>query len=201
MMLTIARLQSFYDQLKSGLEDSTIVIGGGAVYDTLNGRPVRDLDVYVQSPFDWDTGTEDLKEDISNTVTWFNRTYYTSGKCLSKSDIDKKNYGTVSVQTVWHWDHTIGDLPVDMIFVSKPPSEYIETEFSFGLCQAWVGHYGLRTTRAYWRDSLNRTITFMLDHKVGTPAHDKCREHALKLKLKYPDWKFRNITPTNPHSL
>lgn len=199
MKLTIPRLQQFYDQLKRSMEDCTIIIAGGAVRDALNGREVKDLDVYIQCGLDWDKDPCDVAEEVESVIFTWNKQFFSKGKCLSEEIVDggQGAYKGISIQTVWHWDHACGDLPLDLIFVNRDPSTVVKQEFDFGICQAWVGHYGLKTHPAYWTDSLNRTITY-LRPTASASLRVKSQEHAGRILTKYPGWKCRGITPINP---
>lgn len=68
----------------------------------------------------------------------------------------------IGIHSVWHWSHGFNNLPCDLVFIKEDPAKCYEA-FDFGLCQALVSPaYGLRTSRAYHQDALNRKITYLL---------------------------------------
>lgn len=201
MKLTIERLKTFYSQLRKPIDSTSVIIAGGSVRDALNGRDVKDLDVYVQLSYDIEEDSLDAADEIDTVVEAWNKVFFSEGKCISTSDApdrgrkDTKYGGLVSIKDVWHWKSGLGDLPVDLIFVNRDPALVVKEEYDFGICQAWVGHYGLKTLPAYWSDSFNRTITYLDRHRAGTSMHTKSREHAARILAKYPGWRTRNILP------
>jgi hypothetical protein len=171
-----------------------LVIAGGSVRDVLNNRPVKDIDVFMQVP-DWEHDPLQASELIDEVVAAVGKLFYSPGvsrETVIVNDPDAEGDASdisYDIHSVWHWTCGFNCMPVDIVFIKEDPAKCYEA-FDFGLCQALVSPvYGLRTSRAYQRDSLNREITFLLN----AAQRDRSRVHLSHFLPKYPGWKVRGI--------
>lgn len=193
--LTVDRLTSFGASMKQAIKGAApLVIAGGAVRDVLNNRPVKDIDVFMQVP-DWEHNPLDASELIDDVVAAVNKLFYTTGvsrDSLIVSDPDCQGDASdvsYDIHSVWHWTCGFNCLPCDIVFIREDPAKCYEA-FDFGICQALVSpSYGLRTSRAYQRDALDRKITFLL----GDEERERSRIHLSHFLPKYPGWKVSGI--------
>ena len=189
--LTFERLNEFYGRIKKNtLKGSSLAFAGGAVRDIFCNRPVKDFDIFIQTPTSWDDDSCTAGEEIEETITALNRLFYSTatekGSVSVAEASEITGYGGSDIINVWGWDHAFNDMPLDLVFINKDIEEHVTQSFDFGLCQAWVGYAGLRTSQAFKRDYANKTITFT--GSTGGNVDD----HARRIAAKYPGWKFRN---------
>lgn len=196
--LTIARLTEFYAQLKRALPDMSLAIAGGSVRDILCNRQVKDFDIFIQVA-DWKIDPGEAAEEIGFAVDKLNALFFDHGVCKSSKQVSngsRESYGNshIEIAEVWAWTHGFNDMPCDIVFVDHEPAVAVTDGFDFGICQAWVGHYGLRTTRAFWKDYYNKTLTYMFNRHPGNEKQYKSsQEHLIRLLEKFPRWKPRDI--------
>lgn len=194
--LTVDRLQAFGVSMRQATSGKApLVIAGGAVRDVLNNKHVKDIDVFVQVP-DWEHNPLEASELIEEVVAAVNKLFYAPGVSREtviitdpNGDCDVSDVSNYDIHSVWHWESGFNSMPVDIVFIKGDPSKCYEA-FDFGLCRALVSPiYGLRTSRAYQRDSLNQEITFLLDDS----QRDRSRIHLSHFLPKYPGWKVKKI--------
>lgn len=194
--LTVERLTSFGRTMKQAIKAAApLVIAGGAVRDVLNNRPVKDIDVFMQVP-DWEHSAFEASELIDEVVAAVNKLFYSSGSPRESLTIEAES-GEASdisydIHSVWHWAHGFNNLPCDLVFIKEDPAACYEA-FDFGLCQALVSPaYGLRTSRAYHQDALNRKITYLLGSQ-GEEQRQRAKRHLNRFLPKYSGWKVSGI--------
>lgn len=157
-----------------------------------NEREVKDFDIFVQVP-DWEDDPCEASELIDDVVRAVNDLFYQQGgpKSESLQDIEKEEgYGGYDIYSVWGWTHGFNSMPCDIVFIRDEPIAHLK-QFDFGLCQALVSpSFGLRTTGAYQRDAIDKTITFLL----GPEERDRSRAHLHRFLPKYQGWKVRGIS-------
>jgi hypothetical protein len=199
--LTIERLQSFHTQMAqalylSGSPNMPCAIAGGCVRDILCKKPIKDIDILI-TVSDWELdlkAAKEAEEEIEFAVERLNKLFCCKG--VSKSDFhveDPKHEGNpykgATIAEVWSWKNGFNDMECDVLFVSMEPLGYIREAFDFGICQTLVGHYGLRTTPAFWKDYHNQTLTFGLEDS----RRESSKEHLKRLLDKFSGWHPRNI--------
>lgn len=201
--MTIDRLKGYYDQLRKALplhvkDGFGIAIAGGCVRDTLLKRPIKDIDIMIEVR-SWYNDPHETEEDIDYIVEQLDKLFFTKGQCKSAISVESRrgrySGSHMDLASVWGWEHGFNDYPVDVLFVAQHPSDEIKEQFDFGICQAWVGFYGLETTRAFWKDQTDKTITYLRKDGVTSPAQlEACGKHATRLLAKYPGWKLLGIS-------
>lgn len=196
--ITIARIQEFYARIKKVLPEYPIAFAGGCVRDVICNRPVKDFDLYIQIT-DWDHESPlEASEDIDTCISRLDKLLFSDGKPKSKghdiTDEEARSYkdSHIRICDVWGYDHAFNDMPCDVIFVKDELTVTFEDGFDFGLCQAWVGHYGLRTTKWFWRDYHNKIITYMFS-PADQRQYKASQEHLARILPKYPGWRPRDI--------
>lgn len=190
--LTIPNLKLWHDKLRAcmkGTGDYSFAFAGGCVRDILLNREVKDLDLFIQIPYGWDTSSaEDAQDCVETAIADMNLLLMSKAVCKSDMTIEEAEakYGAIKIQNVWHYENAFNDVPMDVIFLNEHPADYIKAGFDLGICQAWVGFYGIRTTEAFRRDLINKTMTFLL----GEDRRADSRKHFERITHKYPGWRY-----------
>lgn len=197
--ITIARLMGFYKSLCKMVGTAyPLCIAGGAIRDVLCKKPVKDFDIFIQIT-DWEDEPEEASGDIDFIVSQLNRLFFGEGYSKSSTSVKQrgsKSYGDshIEIAEVWAWEHGFNDMPCDVIFISHEPAVAVTDGFDFGICQAWIGFYGLRTTSNFWKDYHNQTLTYMFNRHSGNEEQYKSSQaHLVRLLEKFPGWKSRDI--------
>lgn len=193
-------LIEWHAQIREALKGSgvSIAFAGGCVRDLICKRPVKDLDLIVS--FD-DEDTE-IAETIENTVVELDKLLRLTCKPARDEgrlhvDTSASSSSSEFLYTVWKYKEAFGMYPMDILFVTEPIKDYIETEFDFAICQAWVGYGGLHTTRGFWRDYHAQTLTYLQKKEYASTDETKrksCLPHAQRLLAKFEGWKLRGFT-------
>lgn len=196
-ILTMQRIGELFQRLRSwpGVDKYSMALAGGCVRDAYMGLPIKDFDLFVTTPTNWQEDPFEAGEEINVLTSILDNHLYSKGvpvgnRILLGEDLGLKPSAVdnAKVFTVWHWAHAFHNLPLDVIFTYESPSDHVKKDFDFGICQAWYGVGGLKTTRAFQKDYFNKTITYLLDDASRPHKMD----HANRLKARFPGWKFRN---------
>lgn len=194
--LTVDRLTSFGASMKRAIGGrAPLAIAGGAVRDVLNNRPVKDIDIFVQVP-DWEHEPLEASELIDEVVAAANKLFYSTGVSRESTTVrdpgghDDTSDISYDIHSVWHWSSGFNCYPCDIVFIKEEAVKCYEA-FDFGLCQALVSPtYGLRTSRAYQRDVIEKTITYLLGEG---DQKERSKAHLGRFQPKYQGWKIRGI--------
>ena len=205
--LTIERLTEYYSRIRKALPfcAASIAIAGGAVRDVICGKRIKDIDLFIEV-WDWKDDPVRAVKEIDAVTDALNKLFYEFGKVKSITEVldqDAESYknSCAKIAEVWGWPHGFHDMSWDVVFVSCDVTDYITESFDLGLCQAWIGFYGLKTTRQFWKDYHNKTITYLRE-QGSTPEQLKASQVRVRRLLeKYEGWKTRNITPADPVTL
>lgn len=188
----------------------TAIIGGGAVRDAYNNKPIKDVDIFI--------GPMDVTyKNNKHGINFFDVDFCLSNKkeienilslnpkngdvfCLSRQtpiplndseDYYEDNYEN-NVCVVW--DIVKNKINYQIIAINTNPKKYLTTNVDFGICMCY--HDGISSffSEEFLNDVNNKTITLCgkLDGKHVVLALAK---HLPRLKQKYPEFKLM-IEPT-----
>lgn len=151
------------------------IIAGGAVRDTLLGRAVKDIDVFMDSAY---------KTVFMNSVS---AQYW---KRLGRSHTEYKLANVVDEV----YETSFGyQWPVQVIFCSIDPEEYVTRYFDLGICKAWYDGTRIHCHKDFIKDVNNKTIAMCLDDKTLRRAYPNTayaikhiKAHANRIHAKYP---------------
>jgi hypothetical protein len=146
-------------------------LAGGALRDLDNGRPVKDLDVFV---------TEDMHNDRLERALGGSYSYF---RWCPGDYIDAAK----EVQTTYTFKSLNGQ--PDLNFVQLDPSfntASIIDRMDFGLCQIGFDPLGVVTTEAYDFDKRNGVFT--LTRAESVEAVMRSIKRWKRLSAKYPGW-------------
>lgn len=147
------------------------ILGGGALRDLDNGRPVKDLDIFINDG------------NISLVL-----------KALGNPEITKE-----TGEQYFEWDPSVCNV-IELAphaEIDAPPINLIELghsctveeqmrRFDFGICQIMLDAKGIHMSEAYKTDKANKTFTL-----TRRRSYEQ-REHSLRrferLQEKYPGW-------------
>lgn len=190
------------------------IIAGGAVRDTLNGRAIKDIDVYFNSKHldrvlaavdsvsarkydDRALPSARAQQNIWSTPSPFNNISAASMKAPAQADV--YTLGNL-VDTVRDTESSEGT-PVQLVFVNGDPVEYVCKYFDLGICKTWYDGKHIHCHNDYTNDINNRTITLAIGTEAFHEAYPNAqralshiRKHADRVKQKYPS--YRVIVPT-----
>lgn len=155
------------------------IIAGGAIRDTLNNRPVKDIDVFIDARYKhaWNQ--------------WCNH-----GRRLGKNDQYAVSAMVDDVYELPAGLSALGydSLPIQLIFLRCAPTEYVSDYFDFGICKTWYDGNHIHCHKDYLHDINNKAITMGLDDNTFKMAYPRRQYalaqmlgHALRIKSKYPD--------------
>jgi hypothetical protein len=168
------------------------IVAGGAVRDLLNGRQIKDIDLFLCShPFGVSEPTE---------FSRLERYFRCAADFLEDKNAlpyDKKTFEVMEFRSGLHY------VPVQCIVTQMTPTQVIDN-FDFGLCKAWCTQAKVHCHKDYYHDQANQRLTFVSPEKGkyhnGQPywhPHDIMRssEHLSRLKLKYPTFRPQRCGP------
>jgi hypothetical protein len=203
--LTIPRLQKACKEVNECFPQAKVVIAGGAVRDVLNGKPVKDIDTFIQ--LDPSLPEEKLYEAWYTGCVELASRYYCdwSGDFAGRHDkgiladgepleqlSNRAGYGYGAFSLV---DFPTGPFmhPWQLVFIDIDPEENVRHHFDFGLSQCWVTPEQLRMTSAYWQDHFRRRITYTPSREPNEQRLESSRGRLERLREKYADWEFHRM--------
>lgn len=171
------------DNIKKVLKDlqkiAPCIVAGGAIRDTLNGRAIKDVDVFMDSAYE-----QAFKRSVN----------YQQWRKLGKQDTEYKLANVV--KDVYETNYGY-DWPVQVIFCSIDPEEYVTRYFDFGLCKAWYDGSHIHCHKDFVKDVNNKTITMCLDEKAMNRAYPNVeyalkhiKQHGERIRYKYPSFSL-----------
>lgn len=212
--LSIPKLQRIAAQIKEVCPRNSLLIGGGAPRDLLNGRPVKDIDVFIglegsdeDMAKDWyDICTEvgklypQITKRLYNIATpdglrpkWYHSEDSWIGSnrggnpilCLCNSK--GYSYGAFSLVEfpIGPYCHSL-----QLVFIDIDPVENVRNHFDFGLSKVWVTPNQLRMDKAYWHDHFGQRITYLNSTEPNEQRRESSIQRLARLRVKYSGWRF-----------
>lgn len=164
------------------------VVCGGALRDEFNIKPVRDIDLYVDSN-EW-TKIYDLLTDVTwnyANVEWFQNgdDAYEHQYIQMHEEFDLSDH----LKAVWpeianHKIDLVG-LRNDSTVTADIDGRQIAERFNLGMSQIWLEPQGVRFTQQFADDMRNRVNTVLRTDW----GFEGTRKAADKFLAKYPDWQ------------
>jgi len=154
----------------SRCEKNMYYIAGGYLRDSLLGKPIKDIDLFV------DLSTRYAAQASKTLERLVMQPWYVP----SAGDYDSSMFHTVG---------TIKDTRINLIIPKTSFEEHFET-FDLGLCKIYynVVEDKLVQHEDFIRDVDNKTLTRL------KPINDLCLSHLARVESKYPDYvpRYRN---------
>jgi hypothetical protein len=165
------------------------IIGGGAVRDTLLGRPVKDIDVFVQAD------PADLRLPMIQQALG---SLGFSEQWMIQQALGSLGFSEQRVVTGEYPDALIADFlmpdghpPIQVITLGRDPVDDVH-HYDFGLSQCFVTPNGLFVTDKHTTDFLDRTITYTGSADTAIEARRRSAKRLARLREKYSDFIFLN---------
>lgn len=176
------------------------IIAGGAVRDTLAGRPIRDVDIFYWH-YNYSLGTNGRTQDHTwedqrpgwdqNCIfeTWFQTRVDTIGNGWS-SGPGSENYmgGNVGIHLMVVDQCWINGVKYQFIGTKPKPLDYVRNNFDINFCRAWCDGTKMSAETPFIEDWHNHKMTV-----TGTLTKDEwyyaLRFHVPRLQQKYPDYR------------
>ena len=160
------------------------IIAGGAVRDTVTGKPVKDIDIFVMLTDDDDKASEEfaiacakLAKDLGGEL---------------ELDCSPESYGgQFDLARVTVKEEGAPDEIYEIIGIWEEYPDNDVHDYDFGLSQMFVTGRGLFMTPAAAKDLQNKTITYM--HASTIRDRDnrlRSKRRLARLRAKYSDWTF-----------
>lgn len=187
--VTIPQLQKHLTLVQECFKWSTCIIAGGAVRDVLNGKPVKDIDVFIELGEDPTAAVKELSERLYCPFTeadWHAEPGYLPDKYTKGSD----GKGAFLVCDL---PKGVGSCPTQLIFIATDPVQNLRDNFDFDLSQAWVTRYKVWATPACRAAMVNKRITYCPATKPNAQQRASSRDRLERLKVKYAGWAFSGI--------
>ncbi len=159
------------------------MLAGGCLRDTINNRPVNDIDIFVP------------EDKASLAGRLISDTHPTLAKSIPQPYFTFNN----DVRSVDYYEGVYGEKPVNIIGVTNgtcTPEQQLE-RFDFGICRIAYDGETLWKDLSFDRDMRDRTFT--LTNNFQTPDQ---RDYSLarfgRLRDKYVGWKLIDPQPLAP---
>jgi hypothetical protein len=213
--LDIAKLQRVAAQLKEVVPKHSLMIAGGAPRDILNGRPVKDIDVFIgldgdhsQMANDWLEICMDVlklypqhseqqyeRADAAGNkrLVWHQHqgSYEASG-ALNLINAKGYSYGAFSLVEFQQGPYCHA---LQLVFIDMDPVENVRNHFDFGLSKVWVTPNQVRMDKAYWHDHFGQRITYLNSTEPNEQRKLSSVERVKRLRQKYAGWRFERCWP------
>lgn len=196
--VTLGTLNGIHQSLQKVIKYPFAIVGG-AVRDVMLGKgdSVKDIDVCITLPDLSDSKRFKIIKELNPVIA--EHFYSDADKmiCLSVdlSDTIQHTFSANIGQsdrliTVYRLPDGPHNFPLELLYTALSPKEFVET-FDFGICQTWVGLYGLKALPAFRKDMVDKTITFVRKGEDPTPYE----RHLKRIMTKYPGYSIRGMAP------
>jgi hypothetical protein len=203
---TIEQLQSKIDKVQRHLKGRSAIIAGGALRDIILGKPIKDIDVFIEGggPFEhFDELHEFLFHEFvlgvrkSDGLAWnLKQEVLSTRRGYANNTIPKAIPGMTSEPAAtdyanfWVVEYPVGwyGYPVQFVWLtdSDPRKEVFE-KFDFALCRVWLDSRRLRWSPEFAADRESKRLT-LFDSGWGSTAPDRVE----RLRAKFSDYRFVN---------
>ena len=199
LKLNSALTEPLFDLQRRGC---TAIIAGGAVRDSICGRPITDVDVYIWH-FNYDHPDGDGRQSSwRGTIPGEDHSGFLH-QTFVKSDIydceyidsvlhrtGRRGYErgyTLSPHVLCVDRAHIGGVRYEFIFTKVPPLTYVQTHFDIDLCRAWSDGHKMSVGTPFMRDWHNSTIT--VSGKINRAEYQYAMaNHVPRVQAKYPNY-------------
>jgi hypothetical protein len=157
------------------------VLAGGALRDRDNGRPVKDLDIFVEGE-----GSDDLMDVREKLIErGFECSFPNSDEMYPIAQGEVVGFFDVSHPTL----RPAGAAANVQLIVVRWSTEDIMSRFDFGICQIAFDGTAVERTAHYLQDQEERTFTIVRERR--DEALEASVERFARLSPKYPGWNFQ----------
>lgn len=162
------------------------IIAGGAVRDTVTGKPVKDIDIFVMLTDDDDKASEKFAIACAKLAKEL------GGEL--ELDCSPESYGgQFDLARVTVKEEGEPDEIYEIIGIWEEYPDNDVHDYDFGLSQMFVTSSGLFMTPAAAKDLQNKTITYMHAGKLrDSDNRYRSKMRLARLRAKYQDWTFVN---------
>ena len=167
-----------YELTESKVITGSSLIAGGAVRDTLLGKDVRDVDIYI------DFSKQPYAIEILNNSSDVQSCKVLGGEIsIEGSHVDKPTWVAYLTMTT--------GTQIELIGVNGNRYDAIKA-FDIGLCMVYIDtlDFSLVETEEYKRDRDLKTLTLYPSRLSSTSISRSIKTHIPKLLKKYPDFKL-----------
>lgn len=193
-------------------ECAPCIVAGGAIRDSLNGRQIKDVDVFIHGRYkhhvlakfsnlafcrgsadrpkrrpSYGSGVPPLAMSAATTRSPYGNT----DDCHMANDVD----GVYEMPFIKVSASHTSSTDVQVIFLFDDPVQYVNRGFDFGLCKTWYDGDYIHCHGDYLRDASSKTITLVLPPNViprvrGNARLERVISHGHRIKSKYPDHRL-----------
>lgn len=160
------------------------IIAGGAVRDTVTGKPVKDIDIFVMLSGDDDKASAKFAESCAKLAKEL--------KGELEMDASPESYGgTFDLARITVKEEGEDDKIYEIIGIWEEYPDNDVHDYDFGLSQMFATGCGIFMTPAAAKDLQNKTITYM--HAGRWREEDnrlRSKRRLARLRAKYSDWTF-----------
>lgn len=191
-------------KVQSVAPNQQAVLAGGALRDQDNGRPIKDLDIFVPvvSKNDWQHLMYGLRKVFGLHLLDFcvdiSRNYLNLTNDEVTGITTFYTRGTEGVSRTW-FDapfESVGAVEVNVIGLNLPNFSLVEAvkRIDIGFCRIGFNGDHLWKTEEYLKDQRDKTMTVLYAPTV--PALKRSKSRYDRLFKKYPDFCFINKSGT-----
>lgn len=176
--MNIGSLES-YVEIARDIFGEQAIIAGGAPRDILEGRPVKDIDVFVRISCD-EAGTKKFRQNCEEFADFF-------GGEAAFRPCEPGYTDHFDLCDVTH----DGGCKFEVIAVYTDPAADVHN-YDFGLSQVFVTPNGIFQSPKAVEDSRAKKITYLHNPDRTTSAYYRSKARLARLREKYTDWDFVN---------
>jgi hypothetical protein len=205
MSLDIEKLRKLCEYARYHL-GADCIIAGGAVRDTLHGRPVKDIDIFVKvspdevrAPVDFggfrafEANDTPFRQRCATLAKYFASLPGGENVSTGYQTHDKASAGEL-LDVV---DITGTPYPVQIMALATDPVDDVQ-KYDFALSQCFVTPSGLFYAERYLGDANGLTVTYTGDAEIGSAGFSRSVKRYQRLHAKYaPEWRFENCEVLN----
>lgn len=155
------------------------VIAGGALRDLFNGKPIKDVDIFIPANSDTETNTYALYEMFFDEDIDLHKSSSYGTKAIPE-DADRDLYAILNLKKEWKYD---------LILCTEQAAQM--STFDINICQITFDGTDVKTTPAYDECIETKVIKVM---NINRTDRNVARLERIAAKYSKPEWNVEGIT-------
>lgn len=176
----------------------TAVLAGGCLRDRDNGRPVKDLDIFIFADSDREAFGHINALTESEFEVSYDETYEGGGAYPDDQNLEVIQIAALHAGPAME---NLGGLPVQLIFTRWDTSRIVE-RFDYGICRLSFDGENIVRPLEYDEDREAQVFRLRRDRPTAISMRGSIRRYARLVNEKYEGWDWwpfeQTLTPLEP---
>jgi hypothetical protein len=161
------------------------IIAGGAIRDLYFKHPISHFDIFLTAKR---LDISVTRDDDFRAFTWaeYWETLFSGHRARYLGNNTRLSN---NIWAVWEIDSLM--ITYRVILIDKPPIQYVNENFDFGVCMAYCDGTKVHFSSGFMNDAMNQTLTLYRKNLTEEQLKYAMGDHLSKLQRKFPGWKLK----------